>query len=87
MAVPRKWPTQSSLLIVLRVQRSLCNRLGLPSHDFHSLPILQVVKGTSAHAIALGGENALPRFDDTAYGRIESYKSGRALRAKSVIGF
>jgi len=38
--------------------------------------VKQVMSATAAHGIALGGENALPRYDDTAYGKIESYKSG-----------
>ncbi|CAE7596792.1 BAM3 [Symbiodinium natans] len=38
--------------------------------------VQQVMKATRSRGIALGGENALPRFDDTAYGKIESYKSG-----------
>ncbi|CAJ1375861.1 unnamed protein product [Effrenium voratum] len=38
--------------------------------------VKQVMSSTSSHSIALGGENALPRYDDTAYGKIESYKSG-----------
>ncbi|CAE7662413.1 BAM1 [Symbiodinium sp. CCMP2456] len=38
--------------------------------------VKQVMAATASHGIALGGENALPRFDDTAYSKIESYKSG-----------
>ena len=38
--------------------------------------LVEVMSSTSSHSIALGGENALPRYDDTAYGKIESYKSG-----------
>jgi len=36
----------------------------------------QVFISTVAHGISLGGENAMARFDDRAYRRIESYKSG-----------
>lgn len=38
--------------------------------------VKQVMAATASHGIALGGENVLPRFDDTAYSKIESYKSG-----------
>jgi len=40
----------------------------------------QVVSATSSKSVNLSGENALPRYDNTAYSKIESYK-------KSLHGF
>lgn len=37
--------------------------------------VQQVIRGTKGAGIAFGGENALPRYDPTAFGQIESYKS------------
>lgn len=35
----------------------------------------QVVSATSSKGVGLAGENALPRYDNTAYSKIESYKN------------
>lgn len=35
----------------------------------------QVVSATSSKSVGLAGENALPRYDNTAYSKIESYKN------------
>eukprot|EP00439_Symbiodinium_sp_Y106_P060598 s3931_g8.t10 len=55
-----RWPTRSLLTVP-------------PASGPEEL--VKQVMATAGHGIALGGENALPR-DDTAYAKIESYKSG-----------
>merc|ERR1712146_490388 len=35
----------------------------------------EVISATSGANVGMSGENALPRFDNTAYSKIESYKS------------
>lgn len=37
--------------------------------------VQQVIHGAESKSIKFNGENALPRYDNTAYGKIESYKS------------